>query len=145
MKLIINQDESIKEAEIIINCSHVDKRLEKLSHYIRQYTFSLECEHDGSIYQLSLEDILYIETVDSKTFLYTTEQTYLCRHSLTALEEKFANTPLVRISKSCILNISYLKCVAPFVNHRLKAELTNGEQLIISRNYIDALKAQLRK
>ncbi len=145
MKLTIHQDEQIKEAEIIINCSYVDNRLEKLSNYIRQYTFSLECESENKIYQLPLEKIFYMETVDSKTFLYTKEHSYLCRQSLTALEDKVRNTPLIRISKSCILNISYLKCVSPFVNHRLKAELTNGEQLIISRNYIEALKAQLRK
>ncbi len=86
-----------------------------------------------------------METVDSKTFLYTKEHTYLCRQSLTTLEDRLKHMTFVRVSKSCILNISHLKCVAPFVNHRLKAELTNGEQLIISRNYIDALKAQLRK
>ncbi|MBQ7944300.1 MAG: LytTR family transcriptional regulator [Lachnospiraceae bacterium] len=145
MKLIINQDTHIKETEIVINCSYVDNRLEKLNNYIRQYTFSLECESDGSIYQLPLEEIFYMETVDGKTFLYTQDHTYSCRQSLTTLEDKVRNTPLIRISKSCILNVSHLKCVAPFVNHRLKAELTNGEHLIISRNYIDALKAQLRK
>ncbi len=145
MKLTIHQDEQIKETEIVINCSYVDNRLEKLSNYIRQYTFSLECEDDKKIYQIPLEEIFYIETVDGKTFLYSEGHTYLCRQSLSTLEDRVKNMTFVRISKSCILNISHLKCVAPFVNHRLKAELTNGEQLIISRNYIDALKAQLRK
>lgn len=145
MKLNIHQDELLTETEVVINCPYVDNQIEKLSNYIRQYTISLECEYEGSIYQLPLEDILYIESVDNKTFLYTNEQTYLCRQTLTALEAKLKNTTFTRISKSCILNISNLKCVAPYTNHRLKATLTNREQLIISRNYIEALKAQLRK
>ena len=145
MKLSIHQDEHFTETEVIINCTYVDKRLQKLTDYIRQYSFSLECESDGNQYQLPIEDIYYIESVDSKTFLYDHEQTYSCRQTLTSLEEKLKNMTFVRISKSCLLNVSYLKCVAPHVNHRMKAELKNGEQLIISRNYVETLKNKLRK
>lgn len=145
MKLSIHQDEHFTETEVIINCSYVDKRLQKLTDYIRQYSFSLECESGGKQYQLPIEEIFYIESVDSKTFLYDHAQTYSSRQTLTVLEEKLRNMTFVRISKSCLLNVSYLKCVAPHINHRLKAELTNGEQLIISRNYVDALKSKLRK
>ena len=145
MKLSIHQDEHFTETEVIINCAYIDTRLQRLTDYIRQYTFSLECESEGNLYQLPIEDIFYIESVDSKTFLYDYERTYSCKHTLTALEEKLKNTTFARISKSCLLNISYLKCVAPFANHRLKAELKNGEQLIISRNYVEVLKDKLRK
>ncbi len=145
MKLSIQQDEHFTETEIIINCAYVDKRLQKLTDYIRQYSFSLECESNGNQYQLPIEEIYYIESVDSKTFLYGHEQTYSSRQTLTALEEQLKNMTFVRISKSCLLNVSYLKCVAPYANHRLKAELKNGEQLIISRNYVEALKNKLRK
>lgn len=145
MKLSIHQDEHFTETEIIINCSYVDQRLQKLTDYIRQYSFSLECESEGKQYQLPIEEIFYIESVDSKTFLYDHERTYSSRQTLTVLEEMLKNMTFVRISKSCLLNVSYLKCVAPHINHRLKAELTNGEQLIISRNYVDALKNKLRK
>ena len=145
MKLSIHQNDQFTETEIIINCAYVDTRLQRLTDYIRQYTFSLECESEGNLYQLPIEDIFYIESVDSKTFLYDHERTYSCKHTLTALEEKLKNTTFARISKNCLLNISYLKCVAPFANHRLKAELKSGEQLIISRNYVEALKDKLRK
>ncbi len=145
MKLSIHQNDQFTETEIIINCAYVDTRLQRLTDYIRQYTFSLECESEGNLYHLPTEDIFYIESVDSKTFLYDCETTYSCKQTLTALEEKLKKTTFVRISKSCLLNISYLKCVAPFANHRLKAELKNDEQLIISRNYVEALKDKLRK
>lgn len=145
MKLSIHQDEQFTETEVIINCAYVDTRLQRLTDYIRQYSFSLECELDGKLYQLPIEEINYIESVDSKTFLYTEECTYSSRQTLMSLEEKLKNMTFVRINKSCLLNVSYLKCVAPYANHRLKAELKNGEQLIISRNYVEALKDKLRK
>lgn len=145
MKLSIHQDKQFTETEVIINCAYVDKRLQKLTDYIRQYSFSLECESDGNQYQLPIEDIYYIESVDSKTFLYDHERTYSSRQTLTALEEQLKNMTFVRISKNCLLNVSYLKCVVPYANHRLKAELKNGEQLIISRSYVETLKNKLRK
>lgn len=145
MKLSIHQNEHFTETEVIINCAYVDKRLQRLANYIWQYSFSLECESEGNQYQLPIEEIFYIESVDSKTFLYDHERTYSSRQTLTALEEQLKNMTFVRISKSCLLNVSYLKCVAPHANHRLRAELKNGEQLIISRNYVEALKNKLRK
>lgn len=145
MKLSIHQGEHIAETEIIINCAYMDERLQKLADYIRQFSFSLEGESDGKLYQIPVEQIFYMETVDNKTFLYSCEHTYSCKQTLSALEEKLRNMTFVRISKSCLLNVSYLKCVSPYINHRLKAELQNGEQLIISRNYVEALKEKLRK
>ena len=58
MKLSIHQDERIQETEIIINCAYMDKRLQKLTDYIRQYSFSLEGESEGKLYQIPLEQIL---------------------------------------------------------------------------------------
>ncbi len=145
MKLSIHQDEHIAETEIIINCAYVDDRLQKLTDYIRQFSFSLEGEVDGKLYQIPVEQIFYIESVDNKTFIYDCERTYSCRQTLSALEEKLRNMTFIRISKSCLLNISYLRCVDPHMNPRVKPELQNGEQLIISRNYVESLKEKLRK
>lgn len=145
MKLTINQNEQFTEEEIIINCAFLDNRLQRLADYIRQFGFALEGEQDGRSYHIPLEDIFYIDTVDGRTFLYDREHAYLCRQTLTVLEEKLARMTFVRISKSCLLNIEYLKCVAPYFNHRMKAELKNGEQLIISRSYIETLKEKLKR
>ena len=144
MKLTINQHNNITEEEIIINCAYVDPRMQRLIDYVRQYTFSLEGEYDSRIYHVPIDEILYMDCVDGKTFFYNREHAFLCRQSLTALETQLLHTPFTRISKNCLLNTSYLKCVSPYANHRLKAELHNEEQLLISRNYIDSLKEKLK-
>ena len=143
MKLTIQQDISISENEIIIRCAHVDAGLQRMIDCIRQFSFSLEGVKDGQIYQVPLENILYIDTVDRSTFLYDEESSYESRMTLTALEELLKNTAFVRINKSCILNTGFLKCVEPYPNHRLKATLKNGENLIIARNYISVLREKL--
>lgn len=144
MKLTINQNSSQAETEIIINCSYVNKTLQKIIDFITQFTFTLEGELNGKLYQLPIDKIYYIESVDGKTYLYGKNCSYLCKHTLQTLEENLRNTPFARVSKTCMLNTSFLRCVEPYPNHRLLAELTNNEQVLISRNYINSLKEKLK-
>lgn len=144
MKLTINPNSSQEETEIIINCSYVNKTLQKIIDFITQCTFTLEGESNGKFYQLSIDKIYYIESVDGKTYLYDKNCSYLCKQTLQTLEENLKNTPFTRVSKTCLLNTTFLRCVAPYPNHRLLAELTNNERVIISRNYINQLKEKLK-
>lgn len=144
MKLTVNQNQNQIESEVIINCAYVDKPVQKIIHYVTQLSVTLEGELNHKIYQLPIDKIYYIESVDGKTYLYDKNNSFLCRQTLLNLEEELKNTPFTRISKTCLLNTSYLRCVEPYPNHRLKAELSNNEQIIISRNYINSLKEKLK-
>ena len=144
MKLIVNQDLQIPETEITIRCACMDSRLERLINQIRQYAFSLTGYQEDKEYQLPLDQIFFIDSVDGKTFLYLEKEVYTCRDTLTSLEERLSCTSFTRISKSCLVNTSFLKSVRPLYNHRLEAVLQNGEKLIITRNYIEPLKEKLK-
>ena len=91
-----------------------------------------------------MEQVYYLDSVDGKTFLYLEKEVYSCRETLAALEGKLAHTWFVRISKNCIINSNFLQSVRPLFNHRLEAFLPNGEKLIVTRNYIEALKDKLK-
>lgn len=144
MKLTIQQDPALAETEVILRCPVLDARLESLISHIRQYSFVLVGYQEQWEFHLPLESIYYMDSTDGKTFLYQKAQVYQCRETLTALEEKLGQTTFVRISKNCIINTAFLQHVEPHFNHRLKAVLKNGEQLIITRNYIDTLRRKLR-
>ena len=144
MKLTINQNKNQLESEVIINCAYVDKPVQKIIHYVTQLSVCLEGESDNRIYQLPIDKIYYIESVDGRTFLYDKNNSFLCRQSLSNLEGELQTTPFTRVSKTCLLNTTYLRCVEPYPNHRLKATLSNNEQIIISRNYISPLKEKLK-
>ena len=144
MKLTIHQDLNIPEPEIVIRCAHMDPRLQRLIDLIRQHSFSLTGYQEDQEFQLPLEQIYFIDSVDGKTFLYLEKEVYACRETLAALEKKLSHTSFVRISKGCILNTCFLQSVRPLFNHRLEALLKNGETLIITRSYIDALKTKLK-
>ena len=144
MKLTIHQDLDIPETEIIINCAHMDLRIQRLIALIRQHSFSITAYQEEKEFQLPLEQIYFIDSVDGKTFLYLEKEVYFCRNTLAVLEEKLVHTSFIRISKNCIINTSFLKSVRPMYNHRLEALLENGETLVVTRNYIEALKNKLK-
>lgn len=143
MKLTINKNRNIKETEIIINCSDTDSRIRHLADYIRLYSCSLQGYIGSSQYYVSADQILYIESVDKKTFIYDESMVYRCRESLGKLEERLKNTFFIRISKNCIVNISYVFCVQTIGHHKLEIVLFNGEHIAVGRAYIGMLKASL--
>ena len=59
------------------------------------------------------------------------------------LEQRFAGTDFIRISKSMILNLAKVERFAPSFSGRFEAILQNGEKVMISRQYVPALKKQL--
>lgn len=144
MKLTIHEDPSADETEITIRCPFLDSRLKRLVHQIRPYDSCLTGYQDSRQFQLPLESIYYLESTDGTTFLYQEKEVYACRETLAALEPQLARSGFARISKSCILNISFLEYVEPLFNHRMKATLKNGEALIISRSYIAPLRELLK-
>ncbi|MGL6199148.1 MAG: LytTR family DNA-binding domain-containing protein [Lachnospiraceae bacterium] len=136
MRLIIEQSLDCDEAEIKITCGIMDERLTRLIEQIKLYTFSITAEKDGINIPVPLENIFYFESVDNKTFLYLNKDIYRCDKKLYELEEMLKNTAFVRISKSCILNTSFVSTVRAQFSGRLEATLKNGEKLIVSKHYI---------
>jgi len=136
VRLIIEQSLDCDEAEIKITCGIMDERLSRLIEQIKLYTFSITAEKDGINIPVPLENIFYFESVDNKTFLYLNKDIYRCDKKLYELEDMLKNTAFVRISKSCILNTSFVSTVRAQFSGRLEATLKNGEKLIVSKHYI---------
>lgn len=98
--------------------------------------------NDG-MYRIRADNILYIETVERRTFLYTPDKVYETREPLYQLENQLSDTGITRISKNCLLNVDSLTHICPFTNHRFEATLINGEKVLVSRTYISDLKKKL--
>lgn len=144
MKLQLYKNENISETEIDIRYNTVDKPLERVILYIEQQEHFIEGVIDNNLYHISLNDILYFEIIDRKTFIYTQDNVYECKKNLLTLEQELIGTTVIRIGKNVLLNLSFLKCVQPYPNHRLLAILENKEKLIVSRKYISVLQEKIR-
>lgn len=137
--------ENIETAlQVIIECRKADDRVMKLKSHIELFDDKLTARLDDKTFLINPSDVLYFESVDDRTFLYTADNVYEVKHRLYELEEILSDRDFIRISKSQIVNINCIKSLAPELNRSITATLINGEILNISRRYAKALKTLLK-
>lgn len=129
--------------EVIICCHEISDEVMSLANSIKGQKNYLPASKNGEMFRLDTKEIYYIESVDSKTFIYCKNNVYETKQKLYELEEILKGTKFFRCSKSMILNIGKIRSVSPSVNSRFEAKLVNGETAIISRQYVPTLKKKL--
>lgn len=139
MKVTIKKDiESGTQVEI--HCKEVTGETERLERYISRFDERITGSSEGQTYSIDINAILYIESVDKKTFLYTQGNVFLTEKRLYELESILDEKTFFRCSKSVIVNLEKIKSLRPEVTRNIRATLENGEIIVISRRYAAALK-----
>ena len=119
LKIQLYKKDGLSEPEIDIRYSKLSKQLNRIIHYIKQQENVIEGFIQSNMYQIPLNDILYFEIVDRKTFIYTRTEIYECKKNLLTLEHELAETNIVRISKNVLLNISSLSYLILIIDYWL--------------------------
>lgn len=143
MKVTIEESTSQLETEIVIKCNAVDDNIKRLLTLLEESEERIPGFLDGEAHFTAPKNILYFESVDKKTFIYTNSMVLDTPLRLYELEESLAKYDFFRASKSTIININKIKKLSPRFNGRLEALLENDEKLIISRQYVPIIKSIL--
>ncbi len=133
-----------EEEEIIVRTSKQDLwMLEQLKSLVKAREPLLGYDADGGMSPLDLQEIYYFESVENRVFAYGTKDVLELKCRLYELEERFAGTDLIRISKSMILSLEKVERFVPVLGGRIEAVLANGERVVISRQYVPDVKRRL--
>lgn len=143
MRFSIEEGEQFSETEIIIRCRRTDPQILKMMSLLQVFDRKLTGLKEGQTYLLEADQVLYIDTVDKKTFLYTAESVYETPLRLYELEERLAAADFFRASKSSIVNFNGIRSLRPDFGGRIQLTMSNGEQLLVSRQYVPAIKQKL--
>ena len=143
LKIHINEDSGLKETEITINCNKISTEIEKLISMLRVLDLKLTGRKDSQTYILDASKVLYIDTVDKKTFFYTKKDVYETDLKLYELEEQLAALDFIRINKSCILNFNQIISIKADIDGKLLVTMSNQEKLFVSRQYAPVIRKQL--
>ena len=139
MKVFITpQDENGLSVEI--HCKEVTGAVTRLRRYIQKFNEGIRGSLDGETQLISLSDILYIESVEKRTYIYTKGKVFQTEKRLYELEEVLDCRDFFRCSKSMIVNLNMIVKLRPEVTRNIRATLENDEIIIISRRYAPALK-----
>lgn len=94
----------------------------------------------NKVFLLATPDIFYIETVDSKTYTYAEDEVYLSKLKLSEIESLLDKGDFIRISKQALVNLQRIENIYPIGGGRFQAKLSNGEAIMISRQFVPKLK-----
>ena len=143
MKVTVEEQPELEQTEVTIRCRRMDAQTTRLIELLRLSDARLTGERDGQTCILDESDVLYIDTVDRGTFLYTAEGVYESRLRLYELEERLAGRDFIRVSKSAIVNFDRVKSLRPDFGGRLRLTMSNGEVVAANRQYVPAIKKKL--
>ena len=144
MDVRIERVEKESEELILIRCRAVTEEIREIATFVKSRQGSLSGVSDEKQYEIPITDVCYIESVDGKTFLYTSKRIYETSYRIYELEEMLKTKHFLRISKPMLVNLMKIRSIQPALNGRFTAILRSGERVIISRSYVKALKAALK-
>lgn len=138
--------EQIKEGEdeLILKYKRLTRETEEIMSFMRAPSKTLIGYDDSGSSIIERSQILYIETVDRKTFIYTAENVLRTEYTLSQLEEILCTVNFFRCSKSMIINIDKITKLKSLASNRIDAELVNKEHIIISRTYASEFRRRIK-
>lgn len=134
MKFTTNQI-SQGEDEVILNYREMNEEIVKVMAFFRNEGRKVIGWKEKIQVVITPEDILYIESVDGRTFVYTEEEVYKVNYNLLQMEELLRDISFFRCSKSMIMNIDKVLNLKSLSSNRIDATMQNGEHIMISRTY----------
>ena len=99
------------------------------------YTTRMIFKTRGRILFLSVDDIRWIEPEENYVRLHTLEQSHLLRESIGRLEGRLDPQSFLRVHRSAIVNIHYVKEVKTNPDGDASVLLMSGEMIPMSRSY----------
>ena len=158
MEILIHEDKELPDSRIEIYCPEVSEEILDMVAKLRVYDKKITGVNDGGTYIVVVSEILYVESVDKRTFFYTQrschntsqsssqgcgEGVYETPLKLYELEERLGRSAFFRASKSTILNFNQIQSLRPDFGGRMLVQMKNGEKLYVSRQYVPVLKRKL--
>jgi len=143
VKISININENISDTEIVVNCGSLTPEIEKIIATLRIIGRQITAVKDNEAYILDVEKIVYIESVDRKTFVYTEEDCFESKLKLYEIEEQLCQLGFLRISKSCLVQLQFIRSLKAELDRKIRLTLETGEQIVVSRQYANELKQRL--
>lgn len=143
MRYIINQIQT-GEDELILNYREMNEEIENIMSFMGQGRKKLQGKCDGEVIVFAPEEILYVEKVDEKTFVYTMNRVIQVDLPLYSLERFLDDIHFFRCSKSMIVNVNKVEKLKSLSSNRIDTTLVNGEHILISRTYATEFRKLLK-
>ena len=134
----------VQENEVVLRCREVDAEMLWVLSLLRSGLQRL-CVWDENreTTLLSPREVVYCESVDERTFVYTCKAVFQTALNLAELEGRYSELGLFRAGKSAVVNLHHIRNLKSRPGGRIEATLETGEKLMVSRHYAPLLRERL--
>ena len=143
MKVNIDISAEYKEPFAVI---HTDKVTEEIQRMIDIFSNSetpiTALQNEEDIVVLQPKDIYMVRVENGDTVIYGAKQKYRSRKRLYELADQLGKQ-FMQISKTTLINLSYMDSIEPGFSGTLLLKLKNGNKDYVSRKYLPEFKKYL--
>lgn len=141
MKVEVIIDESLDENKVTIYAKKYSKDIENIRDMLTDRLLDkIVAFYDKEIFILSFDEIIRIFAQDGDVFVKTNNKIYKVRLTLTELEKRLDKKKFIRISRSEIVNLDYVKRLDLSFTGTIAVELANNEVSYVSRRRLKDFK-----
>lgn len=141
MKVEIVIDESLDENKVTIYAKKYSKDIENIKDMLTDRLLDkVVAFFDKEIFILAFDEIIRIFAQNKEVFVKTNNKSYKVRLTLTELEKRLDKKKFIRISRSEIVNLDYVKRLDLSFTGTIAVELANNEVSYVSRRRLKDFK-----
>jgi DNA-binding LytR/AlgR family response regulator len=143
MKVTLDISTDYKESYVVI---HTDKVTEEIQRMIDIFSTNeapiTALQNEEDIIVLKPKEIYMVRVEDGDTVIYGEKKQYRSRKRLYELGDQLGSQ-FMQISKSTLVNLTYMDSIEPGFSGTLLLKLRNGSSDYVSRKYLPAFKKYL--
>ena len=144
MKVEIIIDESMEENTVKIYSSKYSKEVENIRDALSETLLDkIVAFQSKEVFILSFDEIIRIYAQDKSVYIKTKDNTYTTRLTIYEFESKADRRNFIRISRSEIVNLDYVKRLDLSFTGTIAVELANGDVSYVSRRKLKEFKKAL--
>lgn len=130
--------------EVIIRYRQMTEKIDGIVKYIEGQEQKLTGMKDGQQFLISIHKVIYLESVEGITYLYTEQEVYRSEFTLALFEAVYGTEGFFRCSKSMVINLYRIHKLKSMPGSRIDVTMDNGEHVVISRRYGKELRQILK-
>lgn len=144
MKVEIIIDESIEETNVRIYSNKYSKEVENIRDALSEtFLDKIVAFQSKEVFILSFDEIIRIYAQDKNVYIKTKDSTYTTRLTIYEFESRTDRRNFIRISRSEIVNLDYVKRLDLSFTGTIAVELVNGDVSYVSRRKLKEFKKAL--
>ena len=143
MKVSIDISAEYKEPFAVIHTDKVSPEIQRVIDVLGSSETPITAlQNEEDIVVLQPKDIFMVRVEDGDTIRYGATTQYRSRKRLYELAEQLGNQ-FMQISKTTLINLSYMDSIEPGFSGTLLLKLKNGSKDYVSRKYLPEFKKYL--